>query len=472
LTTAQRILKNTFSLLFSGILSQVLSLIVVIYLARVLGPGDFGKINFTTAMITYFTVITNLGLSVLGAREIARHREQIKDYLRAILSVRWWLTVLSFGVLLLLAFFVNKPLETKYLLLLYGLGLFPAALLPDWVFQGIEKMEHMVLGRTLSGIVYVSFVLWFVKTPKQLLLIPCFQFMGSLLNVIVLFVVLSRGVDMSGNISRRLPWGQLVRQALPIGLTSMMSMIIYYLDTVMLGFMKTDQDVGNYNAAYKIILLLITVIAAYHDSIFPVISAYYQRAFDSFITLQTYTTRLMVIVAIPLGVGGTILAKKLITFLYGVEYSQAIIAFQILIWACVFIFINTAYSRGLFATNQEKACFQIVTIQAVITVIGDILLIPPFGLVGASIATVLGEICGLVLYDRVLTKIITIPLYQYIGKPLLASVIMGLFLWLSLDWVLYLLILEGIVIFFGVLYLLKGITIEEITRVQKAIFRG
>src|SRR5450631_490234 len=107
MNTAQRILKNTVSQLFSGLLGQVLSLIVVVYMARVLGSGNFGKINFAVALIAFFTMVTNLGLSVLGPRELARHKDQIKDYIYSILSARWWLSVIGFTVLLIVTFFLN-----------------------------------------------------------------------------------------------------------------------------------------------------------------------------------------------------------------------------------------------------------------------------------------------------------------------------------------------------------------------------
>ncbi len=108
MNTAQRIVKNTFSLLFSSIFAQFISFFVVVYLARILGPGDFGKISFAITITIYFTLIINLGLPLLGTREIARDREKINDYLNNILTMRLCLAALSFGLLLLMTFFLNK----------------------------------------------------------------------------------------------------------------------------------------------------------------------------------------------------------------------------------------------------------------------------------------------------------------------------------------------------------------------------
>ncbi|MBI5206856.1 MAG: oligosaccharide flippase family protein, partial [Candidatus Firestonebacteria bacterium] len=116
---AQRIIKNTFSLLFSTIINQVLGFFVTVYLARILGPGDFGKINFALAIITYFTLITNFGLPLFGTREIARDKEKIKECIGNILGLRFCLSILSFFLILVLVFFINKPINIKYLIIFY-----------------------------------------------------------------------------------------------------------------------------------------------------------------------------------------------------------------------------------------------------------------------------------------------------------------------------------------------------------------
>lgn len=471
MNTIQRIIKNTLSLLIGNVISTFLGFVAVVYLARVLGPGPFGKINFAIAVVAYFILMANMGLPLVGTRGIARDKEKINEYLSSILTLRLCLAALSFGLLLLMTFFLIKPPETKYLIILYGLELIPSALFLGWAFQGIERMEYIALGRILGGGVYLGLVLWLIKSPNQLLLIPCFQIADRLMVAGVLIFIFAR---LFGKPRFGFSPGSLIslfRQALPIGLTSFFSVIIYYLDTVMLGFMKSNEEVGYYNAAYKIILLLVMVITTYHDSVFPVISNYYKNSLNSFKKLQSYTTKLMVTFALPLGVAGTILARKLINVIYGFEYGRATIALQILIWACALIFINTAYSRGLFATNRQKECLEIVSMQAVIAIILNFILIPPLGLVGASVATVLGETCGLLMYYRALGKIINLSIDNYIFKPLFASVIMGLFLWISFDWNLLVLVIGGLSIFLAILYLTKGITVEEIRLLKKAISR-
>ncbi len=471
INTIQRIIKNTLSLLIGNALSTFLGFVAVVYLARVLGPGTFGIINFAIALVSFFIFIANMGLPLVATRGIARDKKKINEYLSTILTLRLCLAALSFGLLLLMTFFFIKSPEEQYLIVLYGLELIPSALFLGWAFQGLERMEYIGIGRILGSGIYLGLVLWLIKNQNQLLLIPFFQIADKLIVAGILFFIFSR---YFGKPSFCFNSGSLIilfKRALPIGLTSFLSLIIYYLDTVMLGLMKSNEEVGYYNAAYKIVFLLVMIISTYHDSVFPIISNYYKNSLDSFKRFQSYSTKMMITFALPLGVAGTILARKIIIIIYGVEYSRATIALQILIWACALIFINTAFSRGLFASDREKECLKIVTMQAAIAIVLNFILIPPLGLVGASVATVIGEICGLLMYYRKLGKIINLSIDNYILKLLFASVVMGLFLLISFDWNFFALMIAGVSIFLAILYLIKGITIEEIRFLKNAIYR-
>lgn len=475
MNTAQRIAKNTASLLFSGIISQLIGFAAVIYLARVLGPSDFGKINFAIAVVTYFTLIANMGLPLLGTREIARQTDKIKDYIGSILSIRLFLALLGFGLLLLMAFLLNKPLEIKYLLILYGLGLIPSALLLDWAFQGVEKMEYIGLGRILAAIIYVGLVFWFIKSPEQLLLIPCFGFAGGLLAAVILFSIFAKNFGKPVFKIDLVFWKGLLRQSLPIGFSLIMAQIFYNIDTVMLGFIRSDEEVGYYNAAYKIIMLFIFVIGVYHDAIFPVISNYYKTSLDSLKKLLSITQELMVAVAVPLAVGGTILARPIINLLYGTDYNNGIIAFQILIWAVVIIYINTAYSRGLLACKKENWFLAGTIIPAAVNLVSNFILIPPLGLKGAAISTVIAEASGFLVMYIGFKKIFHMPFHNYIVRPLLASSLMLIFLYWglnSLNLNIVSLLTGGALIYLGLFYLMRGVNREEIALIKSALLGG
>lgn len=474
MNTVQRILKNMASLLISGAIAQSLTFVSIVYLARVLGPGDFGKINFALAIVVYFILIANMGLPLLGTREIAREKDRIKDYLGSILALRLSLAVLGFSLLLLMTFFLNKPLEIRYLIILYGLGLIPSALLLDWAFQGVEKMEYIGLGRILAAVIYVGLVLWFVKGHQQLLLIPCLHVVANLLSAGLLISIFVRHFGKPKFSFNLAFWKGLLRQALPIGVSIIMIQVIYHIDTVMLGFMKGNKEVGHYNAAYKIILLLIMAGSTYFDTIFPLISSYYKTSLDSLRKLQFYTAKVGVTLALPLALGGTILAKPIMNLTYGVKYGEGVVGLQILIWVVALIYINMVYGRGLWACQKQNKYLMIVTFQALVNIVTNFVLIPPLGLKGAAISTMLAEAVGVFFYYGEFNKIVRVPFHNHVLKPAIASMLMALFLlWGVNKGNLHVisLILGGITIYFMFLYLLGGIKLEEVRLLQDAIIK-
>jgi len=471
MNTAQRIVKNTFSLLFSGIFAQLLGFFAIIYLARVLGPGDFGKLNFAMAFVAYFTLIANLGLPLLGTREIARDREKIDANLSNILTLRLFLASLSFGLLLLVVFFLNKSLEIKYLIILYGLGIIPSASLLDWAFQGFERMEYIGVGRSLGAVIYVGLALGFVKGHQQLLLIPCFYVAANLLVAVLLISIF---VNQFGKPRFRFDFSlckELLGAALPIGFSIMMIQVVHYIDTVMLGFMKSDEQVGYYSAAYKIIMILLAAAWCYQDAVFPVISNYYKTSMDSLKKIQSYATKVMITLTLPLAIGGTIFAKPIMNLIYGAKYDPGVIALQILIWTVAIGCLHGVYVRGLIACDRQNRRLIIAVVHALIVIGLNFILIPPLGLIGAAIATGLGEFLVIFLSYREFNKIISVPFHGYILKPLFASAIMILFLYWGLNGLnlnLFLSIFGGAMIYFVSLYLIKGITSEDIRMIQDA----
>lgn len=475
MNTAQRILKNTTSLLAGGVTAQVLNFVALVYLARVLGPEGFGKINFAMALVIYFTLLADLGLPLLGTREVARGKDKIRDYVGSIVTLRLFLSVLSFCLLFLLAALLNLSATIKYLIILYGLGLISNALLFEWILQGIERMEYIGASRVLKRAIFVSLVVLFIKGNDQILLVPLFEFIAAFLGALMLIFFSIRYVGLPRPEFDLGSWQSFIRQAFPIGLSMIMIQMIYYIDTAMLGFMEGDEEVGYYNAAYKIILFLIMVIAAYHDAIFPVISLYYKTSLDSLKRIQSYTIKLMMTLAWPLAVGGTVIAAPLMNMIYGDKYSDSIIAFQLLIWVVLIIYANTVYARGLWACDKQDDFLKIVFIQFMTNLLFNFMLIPPLGVKGAAMAKICAEAVGFFLYYRSFAKVVEVPFHTYLLRPLIACGAMTLFLQLGLKGLnlnVISLILGGVFLYFLFLYLLKGMTNEDFRLVRDAILRS
>jgi len=469
--TLRRAVKNFLSLSSAQIISQVIYFVIIVYLARILGARNFGKIGFAQAVVLYFMLIGNLGLSVLGVREVARDKDKIEKYASNIISLRLALALFSFILLLGFTVLINKSAEIKYLIIFYGFSLFSSALLVEWLFQGIERMEFIGISRVLNRIFYAASVLLVVKSSSQLLLIPYLWLGGALVAAGFLFYIFAKHF---GRISLRfdLPlWKSLVTRALPMGAAFIMIQIYYNFDILMLGFMKGEEVVGWYNAAYKLIFLVLAFIPIFINVIFPLMSKYHKESPEKLEILISSSTRLLSTVALPLGIGGTLLARPIMGFLYGESFSPGIIGFQILIWSVVIIYMRCTYEQSFLACDQEKRYLFGVVLGAATNIGLNIVLIPYFSLTGAAIATVISEFVFssyMFSYFRIVSrrKMVKYPL-----KPFIAAALMGFVVYYTAKFNLFFSIAMGIVSYLVFILLLKGVTPKEIVELKEQIVR-
>lgn len=473
MTVARRILKNTLFLLGSGIIGQGLGFVVTIYLARVLGVKGFGAIAYAMAFATYFYMLGNLGLPLLGTRAIASDRSQLTPVFSTIVILRLVLSCLGFVLLLLIGLLVEHSHQNRQLIVLFGLGVFPAACLLDWMFQGLERMQVISASRIMTALVAVGLIVTLIKSTDQLLWVPGIYVAAAWVGALVL-IVLSK--PYAGQGGGRMDWRQGVRmlkEALPLGVSMLLVQMLYFIDTVMMGMLHMEAEVGLYNVGFKIVFFIISCGAFYYDAIFPVMCNYYTTSHDALQRLSAQTARLMVGIGLPLGVGGTLLARPLMIMVYGQAYEAAAVGFQILIWFAAIMYLNMIYDRGLWACGRYKTYLAIITAEVVLNIAMNIVLIPRFGMIGAALCKVAVTLLGFVLYYRVFNGIVSVPFGRYLFRPALACLAMATVLWggLILHWPVLLLMGVGGGVYVAVLWGVRGITSADVQFVRSLLIK-
>lgn len=464
-------MKNFLSLSTSEVLSRFIGFITTAYMARVLSSAAFGKVNFVEAIITYFLVIVNPGLSVIGIREIARDREHKEDYISTITALKFILFFLAILILFVLIFLIDKPYEIKLLIFLYGLTLLPASFLIDWVFNGLEKMEYTALTNIAARALFMILVISIVKSASHVFAIPLIKLVTDTFIVISLILIFNRSFGkIRFSFDRKLAW-DVMKAALPLGYSFCMIGIYYSAGTIMLGFMRDDQTVGYYNAASKITLFLIAFSGAFYSAIFPVMSSYYKSSFERLRDFQKKVIKMLVTVALPLGIGVSLLAPRIISFIYGSEYLESVKVLQLLIWAVVIIYINVPFANSMVAMDKQNKLAVAVTIGALTSLSLNFFLIPSLGMTGAAIANICAEFAVFVFSYITMKKATSGDPFIFMPKPLLASLIMGLFIFLfGARFQIFLAISLSAAVYILALYIVRGISQEDIRFIKEKIF--
>lgn len=385
------VLKNFFSLSFSEVISNGLKFVSVIYLARILGAEGFGRINFATAILAYFMLLVNLGLDTYGIREIARDKERMKKYINNILTIKLLSSVFAFLLVVVFVHFLPKPPEIKKLILFFGFSLFTFSFTIDWVFMGIQRMEYIALAHITQNLLYVALIVSLVKMPDQILSIPFVQIGSALVAVLILMTVFIRKygsfkLDFDFGF-----WKHILSQAFPMALSIISIQVYLNFDTILLGFMKSEGEVGWYSAAYKVISVLLLGGCIYYNTIFPVMSDLYKKSLEKLKHLMQFTLSLMILTIVPMLVLGTIFASQIIGLIFGDGYQESVVAFQILLWSVAAVLLNGLFGRCLLGCDRQKYHLLCVSAGTLVNLILNFLLIPPLGIKGAAIATVVAE---------------------------------------------------------------------------------
>ena len=471
MSTARTIAKSSILLLIGQIVSLGIAAVYGIVLARYLGVTGFGLLSTAIAFTTVFAPFTSLGLSTLATREVARDKSLASKYLGNLIIIEIALASGTFCLIALVAYVLRYPPETITLIYILALSVVCGGFTAIFysLFQAFERMQYQSLGLILSTGATCVVVIWGITAGLGVVWFAFAYFVGSLAVTIYSLIVYSTKFSQPHIEIDLKFWNRIFREALPFALSGLFTTIYFYIDSVLLSVMKGADAVGWYNAPYRLIMVLLFVPTVISTAVFPAMSRFHATANDSFRLIYKRYFKYMAIVSVPLGIGTTLLASQIITFIFGVPYENSAIALQILIWATVFIFLTAAFLRLFETSNRQMMVTKITAVGMVENVTLDLILIPRFSYVGTSIATAATELTVLLLCVFVSSRI-TYPLSKKdIGNLVkigAASLLMGSFI-VYLGNLNLLSVFPAVLLYFTVLYLLRVVDNEDI-----ALFRN
>ena len=387
----QKYFKNAGWLMFG----KILSLFAGIIIARFLGPNAFGDLSFATALTAIVAAIGTLGLDSFIIREILHDPEKRDE----ILGTSFWLRVVVNAVIIpvsviLYLFFHNmsdKPGDnlTMVIILCASASFFKAFNIIDSYFQSQVRSKYVVqvqnIVLVLSACIKISFV-W-LKLP---LVYFAFALVLDGLMLAIGLVIIYHGQNLHIR-----QWKfetnraeSLLRQSWPLILTAVMISLYMQIDTVMLKSAGSAQ-VGIYGAAARISEAWYFIPMAIVTSVFP--AMIHARKTD----LPRYHKRLqnlydlLVLISLPVALIISLSANPIIHLIYGPAYEGAGIMLSVHIWSGVFVFMGSASSQYLLAEGYTMISFYRTAAGALVNIVLNIWLIPLYGGLGASIATLI-----------------------------------------------------------------------------------
>lgn len=421
--------KNFIMNALLTISSFIFPLITFPYISRILSPEGIGKVSFANSVVAYFALFAQLGIPTYGVRACAKVRDNKKELSRTvqeIFVINIIMTITTYIVFGITLSCVPRLQADKQLLLIISSTMLFNAVGMDWLYRGLEKYTYITSRSILFK--FIAFFLMFALIHQKSDYIAygwiCI-FASSASNVCNLINV-HRYIEIK-------PVGMynFRRHLKPIMIFFAMSCattIYTNLDTVMLGFIRTDMDVGYYNAAVKVKSVLLGVVTSLGTVLLPRASYYVEHhETNEFQRITRKAIDFVILIAIPLTCYFILYAQEGIMFLSGNAYMPAVLPMQIIMPTILFIGLtNIMGIQILVPLGREKIVLYSEIAGAIVDLIFNILLIPRLASIGAAIGTLMAEIVvWIVQFMALRTEIL--PAYKSIQyKKILSATVTGI----------------------------------------------
>lgn len=442
--------------------SRLFGFLTTALLARRLGVEAFGQIGFAAAMMAYGMVLTDIGLTTVGARSVAQDGSRTAPMLGAMLPLRLLLALTAGAAMALVAVVLPKSATVKWLLVLYAAAVVVQSTLLEWLFIGMEKMGLVALARVLTTGANFGLVLLLVRRSQDVLLAPVALGVATALGSATLFVAYVSRFGLPRLRGSRDEWRGLLKPAWPIGLSSMLTQLHVNLGLVLLGLLATFAQAGLYSSAYRMVFLLLTLDRVFYTVFFPVVSRFMKHHPERLPDLVGSAGRVVLALCIPFCAGALVLAQPILELVFGAGYAPASALLCILVWFLPLSMLNSLAGYTLLAAGREREFLANTALAVGAAVLLNLAAIHLAGPAGAASAIVAGEAMLLVMMSRSLLRVVK-PRWEWrVFAPVVAALAMTIVLVLLPDLNLFGRIGFGVLTYSVLLLRLKGLTAGDI----------
>lgn len=438
-TVGQTIFKNTFWLGLAEGVSRVATFILFIYVARILGATEYGKFSFALAIISLGSILPGFVSADIVTREFAQEREKEKEF-SSIFSLKILLGLVTIFLLMFISFFVSQDIVIRKVIWILSVYWIFNSLMETFYafFRARQRMEYESFFKVFDALLTASLGLFVIfKLPSIENLSYAYLAEGFILLAILLlffhFKIYRLRLSWNGAI-----WKKILSFSWPMALTGVVAGIYSQIDVVMMGSFNQLTQTGWYNAAFRITRLALVPMALVSQSFYPVLSRFFteqrEGLGENWQKTWNHQMKIMTILAIPLTVGGIVLAPKIIDFFYGQSYASSILAFQLLMVMTGIIFLYESFRQTLIISHLQRKIFWVVLSGAAINIVLNFILIPKFSLYGAALATVVTNIVIFSLFLKFTLKYTALnPFNPEISANLIRVLISGGIMYLAIS---------------------------------------
>jgi PST family polysaccharide transporter len=391
------VLGNSSWLFSDKILRMGVGLIIGVWMARYLGPGRFGLLNFAIAFTSLFGAFATLGLDGIVVRELVKFPEKRDVILGSAFALKLMAALITF-VIVIVAISIMRHGETVVIWVV-------AISAAGFIFQSVNVIDLFFQSRIQSKYtVYATngaFILMaFVKVGLLLAAAPLIAFAWAVLGEIVfasIFLLVAyraRHMSIWAWRSRLRVMRDLLWASWPLILSGVSIMISLRADQVLIGQMLNDKQVGIYSAAARISEIWYFIPLAIASSTFPILIESKRQSEVLYYRRLQKLYNILVMLSLGVAVIMSVFSGRIVVLLYGHAYSACAGVLAVLIWGGVAVSFGCAWSNWMLLENRTKMMLLFQVNAAILNLILNFVLIPRFGIIGSAYATLISYSFG------------------------------------------------------------------------------
>ncbi len=397
-----KIVDNIGWLFFDKVLRMGVGLLVGVWVARYLGPAQFGLLSFALAFTSLFSPVANLGLQGTVVREIVRDNQSARLTLgsAAILQLIGGCASFLLIVLGIYQLRPDDPLARSIVIILGAIMLFKASEVALYWFESQIQSKYAVWVQNGVFLMFATLKIVFILMEYPLIVFAWLMLGEAIVVALALTLMMNHlGPTLLNLRASSQQLKILLKDSWPLALSGVAVVVYMKIGQVMLGQMVTEEAVGIYTAAISISEVWYFIPMAIVASVTPSIITARKQNMELYLSrLQNLYSTLVwmcMAVAIPM----TFLATPLVELLFGSTYSSGGTVLAIHIWSSVFVCLGVASSQYLLAENRQMIALQRTLAGMMLNIGLNFLLIPLYGPIGAAISTVCSQAFAALFFD-------------------------------------------------------------------------
>lgn len=398
---SNKYISNLLWLLFDYSLRLVGGYFIAIWLAREIGPANYGIYNYAIANASILAAIAIAGLHGVAIKFLVENKKAHHEYMGTIFWIRLAAALVSY-VFLFGYLYLNEPtLSVKAILsILIALKVFftPFSVL-ELYFESIVKSKFKVIARNIAYAIRSGLVVFFIVFKWPFLVLAAIVLLEELIGVVFLLVYYHKDKKSVFKWNFKLDYAKsMMSEAWPMVISSAGAILYMKIDQVMVVELLNETEGGYYAVAVKISELFSFIPGLIVGTFFPAIIESKMKSEVDYRIKMRKLILLMLAIASMLGLGIYFFAYEIVFYSFGEDYISAVSIMRIHIWTLLLTFTAAVLSRWLIVEKLTRFSILRHSLGVTINVVLNYILIPKFGGEGAAYASIVSLLFAVVIF--------------------------------------------------------------------------